>query len=415
MPLLRSVTLDEDGRLAALHGCNVLDSAPEPEFDALVKHAARLTNTPIALVSLVDESRQWFKARVGTEVRETPRSISFCGYTITQQTPLVIQDAREDPRFASNPLVTGDPHVVFYAGWPLVTYDGHALGSLCVIDHVPRMLTVAQHEAMALLARQVVLSLELRRAPTQGIEIVSPLLELATKAATLDIDRSSRVQLSQLVVHDLKNPLTAIASNATYVLETANINADQSEALRDVLNAAKRMQAMLLDLLDIGRATIGDHEMIARKEVLDLGKLVQPLIGRAVDPETGVKMVVDLEPRLSVRADPTLLSRMLVNLIDNAQRHAPRNSTVTVHAHSVRDHVLIAVADTGTGIADGDKKRVFDKYVQLTAGDARSGHGLGLAFCKLAAEAHGGHVYVEDNAPRGARFCFRLPNAMPVV
>jgi PAS domain S-box-containing protein len=157
---------DEAERLAALRRYEVLDTPPEPAYDDLAMLAARLCRTPIALVTLVDENRQWFKASVGMKVRSTPRADSFCARAIRQPAPqqvMVVPDARRDERFRDNPLVTGEPHIRFYAGAPLVTPDGHALGTLCVIDTAPRESADEIAASLAALARQVVAQLELRR------------------------------------------------------------------------------------------------------------------------------------------------------------------------------------------------------------------------------------------------------------
>ena len=155
---------DEPQRLAALRRYELLDSASEPSYDEIVALAAQLCGAPIALVSLVDEHRQWFKAKVGIAAAETPRDAAFCAHTILGDEPMVVEDARADARFADNPLVTGDPGIRFYAGAPLRTADGHALGALCVIDRQPRTLTPLQRGALATLARQVVAHAELRLA-----------------------------------------------------------------------------------------------------------------------------------------------------------------------------------------------------------------------------------------------------------
>lgn len=161
-----SVDADKErARLKALEDLKVLDTLEEIAYDDLVRLAAELCDAPIALISLIDQERQWFKARIGLQVRETPRQYAFCAHAI--QDPgrvLVVDDATQDERFAANPLVTGDPGIRFYAGVPLVTPAGHALGTLCVIDREPRRIEAGKIETLQFLARQVVQKLEERRA-----------------------------------------------------------------------------------------------------------------------------------------------------------------------------------------------------------------------------------------------------------
>jgi signal transduction histidine kinase/DNA-binding response OmpR family regulator len=150
-------------RLQALNRCEVLDTPPEAAFDDLTRLAAQICQTPVALVSLVDAERQWFKSKVGLDASETPRNVAFCAHTVLQpEDLLIVPNALADPRFADNPLVIADPHIRFYAGAPLITPDGFTLGSLCVIDFVPRHLSLEQQETLRVLARQVVTQLELR-------------------------------------------------------------------------------------------------------------------------------------------------------------------------------------------------------------------------------------------------------------
>lgn len=183
-PLLPS---NEQARLAKLQDLSVLDTPPDPVLDAIVAAASAMASAPIALVSLVDAERQWFKARVGLDATETPRDLAFCAHAIHGSEIFEVPDSRKDDRFAQNPLVQGAPHVLFYAGAPLTTSDGYAVGTLCVIDHVPRQLTSAQRESLAHLGRAVTLLLE--RGTRPRLPVQPPLHPLRSRTSERAIPR----------------------------------------------------------------------------------------------------------------------------------------------------------------------------------------------------------------------------------
>ena len=153
----------ESARVTALDRYAILDTEPEQAFDDLVALAANVCRTPIAMLSLVDDHRQWFKSKVGVEIRETPRETSFCAHAIEQRELFIVADTSNDERFRENPLVVNDPHIRFYAGAPLINEDGFALGTLCVIDRQPRELDDTQQEALKSLSRLALVQMELRR------------------------------------------------------------------------------------------------------------------------------------------------------------------------------------------------------------------------------------------------------------
>jgi GAF domain-containing protein len=172
---------NETERLAALKEYHILDSGTEQSYDDITALAAHICEAPIAMVSLVDETRQWFKSRLGVEQQQTPREVAFCAHAILQDKPFIVRDATKDRRFAGSALVTGEPHIRFYAGIPLVNPEGLALGTLCVVDHQPRQLSAAQQKALQTLSRQVMALLELRRVSARlanALEQVKTLQEL---------------------------------------------------------------------------------------------------------------------------------------------------------------------------------------------------------------------------------------------
>ena len=156
------IPTNDGERVAALTRYNILDTEFEEIFDRITLMAKSMFGTPIALISLVDSTRQWFKSSIGLDARETPRDQAFCGYALLQPEPLIVEDATKDPRFADNPLVTSDPHIRFYAGAQLVTHDGHMLGTLCIIDRAPRQFLDVDVKLLKDLAKLAMNEIELK-------------------------------------------------------------------------------------------------------------------------------------------------------------------------------------------------------------------------------------------------------------
>lgn len=233
---------NEVHRLAILRDYNVLDSLPEQAFDDLTLLAAQICQTPIALITLVDENRQWFKSRLGLSAAETSRDAAFCAHAILNPDEVLeVPDAQLDPRFANNPLVTSEPHIRFYAGAPLVAQDGVALGTLCAIDRVPRKLSAEQKAALQALSRTVVARLELRRAAQKREEI------------TLDSNHSGKKEWA------LEN--TAMATFMLAVLALLIVGAISIRSLFELSNQVRMVEhtyqvleqaeSMLKNMIDV--------------------------------------------------------------------------------------------------------------------------------------------------------------------
>jgi two-component system cell cycle sensor histidine kinase/response regulator CckA len=273
---------DETQRLAALHEYQVLDSLPEQDFDDLTLLAAHICKVPIALVSLVDEKRQWFKSRIGMDASETTREVAFCAHTILCKDEIFeVHDAQADARFATNPLVTDGPLVRFYAGAPLVTPGGHALGALCVMDQVPRTLTGDQLTALSALSRAVVAQLELRRR-TAALEE-----EVRKHEAT---GRSLRQNIERL---------TAVEKEATHLLGVAG---KSRRALLSILEDEKRAGQSLRESEELFRQMTDSIDEVfwmtgpARNSLLFISSAFQKIWGRSCEslykaPETWEKSI----------------------------------------------------------------------------------------------------------------------------
>ena len=234
--------VDEEARLAALRRYRILDTDPEQAFDDLTMLASHICGTPMALITLIDGDRQWFKSEVGVGIRQTERSIAFCTHAIQHSGIMEVPDAREDERFRHNPMVVGEPHIRFYAGAPLITPDGHALGTLCVVDIRPRRLTDEQTRALEALRRQAQAQLELRhnlleleaalaardRAEAQQTALVARLRESLEKVDKLSalIPFTSTCEMN-IVVPAIPSSIPTVSEGVRQLLESKGWTDDE--------------------------------------------------------------------------------------------------------------------------------------------------------------------------------------------
>jgi two-component system, sensor histidine kinase len=387
----------EDARLEALRAYDVLDTPPEQAFDDLTRLASQICGTPVAMVSLVDGDRQWFKSKVGTEATGTPRDVAFCAHAILQTDLFVVPDAEADDRFVDNPLLTSDPHVRFYAGAPLITPDGHAIGTLCAIDRVPRQLSPEQLEALRALARQTMTQFQLRRNLKQ-------LQELETL----------RDSLTHMIIHDLRTPLTALLSGLQTMEALGDLGLDQAELLGLSIEGGQTLLRMINDLLDISK--LEDGSLKLEYVDLDVTSLVDQATRqvRQLAVEREVRLLQEIAPDLpSLYADEEKLLRTLVNLLGNSIKFTPGGGTVTlsVGRPDTEKALLFSVADTGEGIPPEAFGRIFEKFGQVESRKAgrKLSTGLGLTFCKMVTEAHGGRIWVESELGQGSTFRCAIP------
>ncbi len=384
---------DEAGRLTALDSYDILDTAPEQVYDDFTTLAARICGVPIALISLIGQDRQWFKSKIGLDPSETPREQAFCAHAIVDNQLMVVPDASHDRRFEGNPLVTGTPHIRFYAGAPLVTDTGHGLGTLCVIDRVPRELTPEQLSSLQTLSRQLMTQLELRRAMVMLKEA----------------ERSKQAFVAN-VSHELRTPLTSIRGALALVRDAdVNLDDDSRELLAAAHRSANRLLALVNDLLDLER--VGSGQLSVEKGNCDLSQALQRAAEtvRPIAVAAGVTLAIAATD-VRLHADGERLMQVVINLLANAVRFSPKGTTVTVGVSVQSGRVRVTVDDRGPGVPAAFREAIFEPFKQVegSAAHRKGGTGLGLAISHAIIKQHDGVLAVTDAPGGGARFWFDL-------
>lgn len=396
---------NESERLAALARYDILDTAPEEAFDDITRLASHICATPIATMTLVDAARQWFKSRVGLDSSETPREFAFCAHTILSTDPLVVPDARNDQRFAENPLVTGNPNIRFYAGVPLITPDGFALGSLCAIDRVPRDLTEAQLDALEILARQVVQALELRQSHRQ----------LNAYSKRLVRVNEGKDQLFSMIAHDLRSPVSGVMALLEMMAEeSGNL---ESEKIERYLGMMAKSTRDTFDLLEsLLRWSVNESGKLEFQPArLSLDELVSQVL--AVTQMAARKKSITLDaPEPSgrmVKADRNMVRSVLQNLVANAIKFTPPGGHVAISHAPQGQWIAVSVKDSGTGMSAAGLRNALelDELESTPGTTGEVGTGLGLKFCRAFIERHEGKLSATSAPGAGTTFTFTLPAA----
>lgn len=424
---------NEKQRIQALQSYNILDTLPEEEYDDITRIAAQICGTPIALISLVDEDRQWFKSKQGLDPSETPREISFCGHAINSPGEFFeVPNSKKDPRFADNPLVVGDPNVVFYAGSPLVTPRGEAIGTLCVIDHEPREISQEKKETLQLLARQVITTLELRK-QNKDFEVVNEQLvsEINTRKErekelvqardqALEAERIKDQFLSNMS-HEIRTPMNGIIGITKLLLDEENLQQEHHKLLQHIDFSAKHLLRIINDILDLSK--VRQNKLSFEQIDFDLTEFLDnmyQLLKRTAE-EKGISLFLEKGAEIPARVngDPNRLAQIILNIAGNAIKFTDEGQ-VTLKVAVVREtssavNLQFNITDTGIGIPTDKLAHIFDPFAQSDNSISRrfGGTGLGLSISNNLIEQFGGSITVESTEGVGSTFSFDIRLGFP--
>lgn len=380
----------EEQRLRSLLSYQILDTKAESCYDDLTLIASEICETSIALVSLVDRERQWFKSAVGVDAQETHRDIAFCAHAIHGLDVFEVSDALDDERFYDNPLVTNDPHIRFYAGMPLINREGNALGTLCVIDSAPKKLTDRQRECLLALSRQVVSQLELR-------------------LQTMQLQRMNdlRERTIAIMSHDLKSSFNAVIgfskrlSTKAEVMDTEQI----SQSAKMIYDVGQHAYTQLNDILDWSKQQIelknSTKENIVITDLFD--ELVVSLSPTLKEKNLTLNRMG--EESLSIVGNKLSLSSILQNLLSNAIKFSEMGAPIDVSFGCSDSEVYLQVRDYGIGLEQEKANTLFQSgeriSVEGTAGEI--GTGVGTFIVQDLLEKANGRIDVKSSPGEG--FC----------
>ena len=300
---------NEVERLQRLRDYNILDSLDEEDFDSITRLAASICETPISLISLIDEDRQWFKSKVGMEERETHRSASFCAHAILEPDNIfLVKDAKRDERFKENPLVLGAPKIQFYMGVPLVDKDGLALGTLCIIDRKPHTLNENQVQLLKVLSKQVMRLIELRYQNRKLTEL----------AEQLDEKNEELHQFAITLSHDIKSPIVGIQMLIQLLKNKSSFDPESKEMeyMSLLETTIEGLQGLVSEVLNYYRLAENEQEEF---DTIEIESFVKEIAGLQLGEDAGlVEIETDID---KLRVKPVTLKIILSNLIDNAYRY----------------------------------------------------------------------------------------------
>lgn len=402
--------VNEIARLQSLLDYQILDTPPEPEYDQLVELAAKICETPICLVSLSDSDRQWFKASHGLEgVAETPRDVSFCSHALNSAGAFVVPNALEDERFFDNPYVTGGLDIRFYAAMPLKNNQGHALGTLCVIDQKPKQLSPDQIRALEILGHQVVQVMEQR---LYALKQQSALQELERQHNTLNKMHHFNLRMLRLLGDEFEDPVSELSALLKTVSEQEHLPTSLKQASQEhFLQLTEIHQS--LDYLVHWQELQSKAPSPASSRIDLLAALKQAIQRKAAlakQTEHELKWVADSD-HYWVEAHAQSLGFILNELIHNSLKFSA-GTTIELHLSKDKAQVCLQITDTGSGFGQLQLQALQANLPpQATVGaHFEKGLGLGLMITKRYLNAWQARLEIKNRQPSGAEVRLIFPH-----
>lgn len=398
MNAVAQLPIKKQTRIEKLKSLEILDTETEAEFEAITQVATYICDTPISLISLIEEDRQWYKSARGVgDLKETPIQHSICVNVINDESgEMAINDLREDERFADNPFVVNNPNIKSYTGVSIETSDGHRLGTLCVIDTKPRTLTEEQLNCIRVLADYTVKLIELRKSNQQLEERKNNLL-----TANNDLE-----QYAYAIAHDIKAPLRIISSFTNILLRKAGskLSKEEKEYLYYIVKSAKELSNYTHNLLQFSKNVQVDTETCT---FVDLNQLMDDL-NLMLNPKKQVMLLYDSNlPHVFVAK--TGLQQILKNLISNSIRYRDTEATSSFVGFEVVEKEEIyefTIVDNGIGISEERQATLFELFTRNKM--IKDSTGIGLSVVQRLVKKMGGQLNISSKSGKGTTIKFTI-------
>lgn len=412
------IPLNEEERLKKLYEYEILDTEQEKDFDEITELASLIFDTPIALITLIDKERQWFKSNKGLKVNETHRDHAFCAHAIHQHNVFIVNDATKDDRFSDNPLVLDDPFIRFYAGAQITTPEGLILGTLCVIDNIPRELTEIQQKALEALAREIIVRFEIKKNLKENQKLLNELRIVHQKQLETEKEliknNLAKDKLFSLLAHDLKSPFQSILGFSEILASSVDsMDKDEIvEAAKNIYQSGQEYFFLLSNLLRWARLQFGGIEIVKNK--VNIKEIVEDIFKnfKVVVEEKGIVLTNETSKEDIILTEKYLFNSIILNLVSNGIKFTKSGGNLTIKTEKNIDNICLIVQDSGIGMSQDDIDKILIKNESFSKKGTNNeqGTGLGMLLINDSLIILGGSLSIKSELNKGSSFILTFPN-----